>query len=268
MVLWSGCFGGWVIFLTRSKVDPRLWTDCKLFYFMFLFGKHYSSMLLVLLSIEKCFAVYFPLKAKSICTVRMAKWATGIFGVILAGYNIIQFFTYSQFSKPYGRYVCSSSFNRNVELILDNVDSALYSFGPFILMFITNSAIVFKFMKAKCKSNSTESTNQALVKSATRGTAMVVTVSITFLILTAPTAMHMILLRWYNLAYKFPLYRAFINLTQYLNHSINGVLYCIVGSRFRKELLKIFCRKKRPEVGSSSSSINNTGLVTISGSRT
>ena len=34
-------------------------------------------------------------------------------------------------------------------------------------MFITN-VIVFKFMKAKCKSNSTESTNQALSKAATR----------------------------------------------------------------------------------------------------
>ena len=253
-------------FLTRYKVDPRLWTDCKLSSFLYRFGKTYSSMLLVMMSIEKCFAVYFPLKAKSICTIRTAEWATGIIGVILAGYNIIQFHMSSFFSKVLGRYECNYSSDKKVNVILNQVDSVLYSFVPFILMFITNSAIAFKFMKAKCKSNSTESTDQALSKSATRGTAMVVTVSITFLILTAPTAVSLILLRWYPLVYKFPLYRAFMNLTQYLNHSINGVLYCIVGSRFRKELLKIFCRKKRLKSRSTSGS-NNTNLVTISESR-
>ena len=55
-------------------------------------------------------------------------------------------------------------------------------------MFVTNFAIVLRFLGAKCKSsqsNSTESTNQALAKS-----AMVVTVSVTFLLLTSPTAVY------------------------------------------------------------------------------
>ena len=42
-------------------------------------------------------------------------------------------------------------------------------------MLLTNVAIVFKFMTFKFNSNFTESTNQALAKSTTRGTAMVVT---------------------------------------------------------------------------------------------
>ena len=49
-------------------------------------------MLLVLMSIEKCFAVYFPLKSKSICTVKTAGWVSGIVGVILAGYNSMELF--------------------------------------------------------------------------------------------------------------------------------------------------------------------------------
>ena len=92
VVLWSGCFGVWFRHLTRSQVDPRQWTDCKLYYFMFYFGRSYSLTLLVLMSVEKCFAVYFPLKAKSVCTVKTAKWATGTSGVVLAGYNVINFF--------------------------------------------------------------------------------------------------------------------------------------------------------------------------------
>ena len=107
VVLWSGCFGAWFRHLTRGQVDPRQWTDCKLYYFMFYFGRHYSSTFLVLMSFEKCFAVYFPLKSKTVCTVKTAKWATGIVGVILACYNSLHFLDWEfRFSKSYGLHLC------------------------------------------------------------------------------------------------------------------------------------------------------------------
>ena len=203
-------------------------------------------MLLVLMSIEKCFAVYFPLKSMTVCTVRTAKWATGIVGVILAGYDSLNFFLVkSVISKWSGHHSCVPV--SKYTLTIRAVDSILYSFVPFALMFVVNFAIAFKFMRAKCNQrNSTESTNQALSKSATRGTAMVVTVSVAFLLLTAPTAVYNVVYKWYALD-SLPLYRVFMNLTQYLNHSINGVLYCIVGSRFRAEIVKLICQKGKPE---------------------
>ena len=91
MVLWTGCFGNWVRFLTNFKIDPSTWTDCRLYYFLAFFGSHYSSMLLSLMSVEKCFAVYFPLKAKTVCTVRTAKWAAGVAAIVLASYDSVYF---------------------------------------------------------------------------------------------------------------------------------------------------------------------------------
>ena len=185
--------------------------------------------------------------------------------VILTGYDIFQVWGLeSHFIKSYGYRVCI--FVVHFWEILYDVDPILYLFLPFILMFMSNFAIVFKFMKAKCRSNSTESTNQALVKSATRGTAMVVTVSVTFLFLTEPSAVDQALLQVMHLASN-PMYQVFMNFTQYLNHSINGILYCIVGSKFRNELLKIVCRNERPDESSASSSVRNTSVVTISGTR-
>ena len=265
-ILWSGCFVAWIKILTRGRVDPNTWTDCKLGTFLFYVGRHYSSTLLVLMSIEKCFAVYFPLKSKTVCTVRTAKWATGAVGVILAAYDLQWFVVMeSSFDEWSDNYICIE--NEYYYPTLDIIESILYSFGPFILMFITNFAIVLKFMKAKFKSNqSTESTSQALVKSATRGTAMVVTVSVTFLILTAPTAVNQALWHVIYLANN-PIYLVFMIFTQYLNHSINGVLYCIVGSRFRRELLNLFYRKKMCQEISTSHSLNITNVTNISGSR-
>ena len=161
---------------------------------MFYFGNNYSSTLLVMMSVEKCFAVYFPLKSKIVCTIRTAKWATGAAGIVLAAYNVNNFFLFkSHFIKSYNSHFCLYTFDSNVVSILNTVNSVLYSFRPFALMFITNFAIVFKFITGKCKQNSTESTNQALSKSATRGTVMVVTVSVAFLILTTPTAVNLAL---------------------------------------------------------------------------
>ena len=202
------------------------------------------------MSLEKCFAVYFSLKSKIVCTVKTAKRVTGVFGVILAGYNLQWFvFNKPEVSKKSGHYRCVAT--EHYHIVYSIIDSFLYSFGPFALMFVTNFAIVHRFLGAKGKSNqsnSTESTNQALAKSATRGTAMVVTVSVTFLLLTAPTAVYDALSHFINN----PLYHAFMNLTQYLNHSINGVLYIIVGSRFRQEFLNIFYRKKNHKTSSHS----------------
>ena len=125
------------------------------------------------------------------------------------------------------------------------IDSTLYSFGTFTAMLLVNCAIVAKFMKAKCQNifhNSTESTSQALNKYATKGTAMVVTVSITLIVLTAPVSIDQIMSRKLT---PYPLYFVFMISMQYLNHSINGVLYCIVGTKFREELLNLFkCHKK------------------------
>ena len=201
-------------------------------------------MLLVLMSIEKCFAIYFPLKSKTICTVKKAKWATGIVGVVLAISDSAYFFVAkSIILKSSGRHTCV--YTGNYRVIADTIGSILYSFGPFTLLFITNFAICLKLMTAKCnQNNSSQSTNQALAKSATRGTVMVVTVSVTFLILTAPTAVYAAVIHHFRLD-DVPFYRDFMNLTQCLNHSINGVLYCFVGSKFRVELVKLFNRKRK-----------------------
>ena len=171
------------------------------------------------------------------------------------------FFTEPEFSKRLGHYFCSFTDPNHAYLLV--IDSFLYSFGSFTLIFVSNFSILLKFMRAKCKSSSTESTNQALAMFEPRGTVMVVTVSVTCLLLTAPTALNIPHNGTVLLAYN-PLYRAFMNLTQYLNHSINGVLYIIVRSRFRKELLKIFGRKERSVGLSCSHSVNNmTDLARI-----
>ena len=122
-------------------------------------------------------------------------------------------------------------------------------------------------MSSKCRrtqNNLTDSTNQALTKSATRGTAMVVTVSVTFLLLTAPTGVDDALTSIMQLGTN-PLYRAFMNITQYINHSINGILYIIVDSKFRRELFNLFQHKQTRGNTPTVYSVNRTIVTSLNG---
>ena len=133
VVLWSGCFITWIEILTHDRVYPDTWTDCKPGYYLFYFGRHYSSMLLVLMSIEKCFAVYFPLKSKTVCTVRTAKWVTGVAGIILGGFNVQWLVVMEAAFDEWNDYICVE--NEYYYPTLDIIDTTFYSFGCFALMF-------------------------------------------------------------------------------------------------------------------------------------
>ena len=50
------------------------------------------------MAIEKLFALYFPLKSKTVCTVKTAKWATGVSAFIFLIYNI-QYLIFYKFVK-------------------------------------------------------------------------------------------------------------------------------------------------------------------------
>ena len=259
-MLWVGAFVAWFRYLTKWKVDPWQWADCKLSFFFFYFFRHYSSSLLIAMSIEKFFALYFPFKSKTVCTVKTAKWVTGVSALIFLSYDVQYLILYKSIKRNGVVFPCIS-INKNHLAILDTVDSILYSFGPFTIMLLVNCAIIAKFMKAKCQNilqNSTESTSQALNKYATKGTAMVVTVSVTFIILTAPVSVNTFTRTKLRL---YPLYYVFMISMQYINHSINCVLYCIVGTKFREELIKLFkCQRKTSGVNYQQST---TGVSTV-----
>ena len=86
-------------------------------------------------------------------------------------------------------------------------------------MFAANCLIISKFMIAKWQSRQggTESVNQALSKSATKGSAMLLTVSFAFIILTSPIGITQFAI--YGTSHP-QLFFGITVILQYLNHSI------------------------------------------------
>ena len=250
-MLFVGPVISWIIALTRRKVYPYAWTDCKFAYFIFYFFQHFSSALLVIMSVEKFLVLYLPLKTKRICTVKIAKRVVSITALLYISFESQFFFVIDAHTKN-GKINCVFvRVSESYPLILNRIDSVLYSFGPFIIMTVTNCAIIYKFLIATCKNSGsgTESTNQALSKSAIRGCLMLVTVSVTFIILTGPVSVIYFITKSPD-----PILTANIYVLADLNHAINAALYCVVGSRFRREVLDVLCCRKMKRSNSMSAS--------------
>ena len=225
-VLWCEGFVAWVGPVSQWTINLYALTDCKLVYFIYHFGAQYSSMLLTVMSVEKFFALYFPFDSKAYCTVGTAKWVTSILASLIAGVNVPTFI-YHQYNGYYCIIIRHSSF-------IFMVDTVFYALIPIMIMFLANTAIIYKLMYIKYKGIS--HTIESVSKSSTRGSVMVVTVSLAFLILTSPSAVYSAANLW---TASYSIGKLLVTSMIYLNHSINGILYCIFGQKFRKELFKL-----------------------------
>ena len=200
--------------------------------------------------VEKFFALYFPLLAKRLCDVKTAKMVTSVSLCLYFAYDVQIFFVF----ETLGSLDCHIP-SQSYQVVFDRLDSILYSFGPFTIMIITNTVIIYKLMSIKKKERKEESNpaGQAISKSATKGTAMLIVVSLMFVVLTVPMA----IARYLN-SLDTPWVQVPSYIMQHVNHSINGVLYCIVGSKFRRELFKILpCCSRRNRV--ENQSLTETG---------
>ena len=143
-----------------------------------------------MMSVEKIIALYFPFKSRNVCTVRTAKWASGIAFVFFCLLNFFWFFVVKALKGDRGvRNVACVFEDFFVKFYLnwERIDGVLYSFCPFPIMAFTNIAIIYKFIQAKWtnrRCGRTESKNHALDNAAIRGTAILITVTMTFVILT------------------------------------------------------------------------------------
>ena len=68
--------------------DINILTNCTVGQFILYFGTNYSAALLAIISTEKFFALYFPFKAKTMCTVHTAKIVSAVTALIYVAYDL------------------------------------------------------------------------------------------------------------------------------------------------------------------------------------
>lgn len=134
-ILWTGCLIPWIAFLTHGAINPRTWTDCKLYTFLFYFRRHYSWALLAVMCIEKCYAMYFPLKAISVCTVKTAKLVSLFTGIAFVVFDCQLLFLYETYKDINGKKHCRYE-PESYESTYIRMDSVFFCVVLFTIMIV------------------------------------------------------------------------------------------------------------------------------------
>ena len=125
------------------------------------------------------------------------------------------------------------------------IDLTVASICPFVIIFTCNMAIIlYIFFHSRATRRELHSGQRVKFSSMT---AMLVTVSITFIILTMPVCIFLSVCEGCmdEADEKTNLIFTALNLWSYLNYCINCFLYCLSGPKFRKEVKDMFFSIRR-----------------------
>ncbi|XP_052699546.1 neuromedin-U receptor 2-like [Crassostrea angulata] len=238
--------------LTLFQTDLRALSNvgCKAFFVIFKTAKMSSSWFLVFICWERFVAVWFPLKAKLICTKRVAV------GLILAVYIFIFTYTsvWSYASQITPKGICHpdvydksdpNEVSRFGAFLLGGL--SIYSLIPMCFLITMTPMIALKLTRhgQKRKSMVGKSARKATSQDTNRTTIMLVGVMVAYILLISPvTALHMsaFFLRvnaFGSNALGFLVFKEVSQILEQINYAINFFLYVLTSSMFRQGFKEI-----------------------------
>ncbi len=117
--------------------------------------------------------------------------------------------------------------------------SIMYCFLPFIVIIILNIIIIVQLILAKVRS-SDSGQQSALSKKAVSTAILLLSVSLSFLVLTIPYVVVLIKKDVLGVEVSSEIW-VYAIISSYINHSSNAAMYTFLGPKFRKEVLKLLC---------------------------
>ena len=225
----------------RSIILYSDWT-CRVTVYVYFISRSMSALTLSIITVERAFAVTWPLKLGNMDIRRHSLLAAGILiGVVCIMYFPLLLFVSKESYLLGGIEECLIlSTYLAYSLTFTWIEFAMSSMLPVITMILSDILITCALRKSQqmiCKHND-KSTNHVIL--------MLLTASIVFIILRIPHVIFM-----YMQLFPLPTPVSCINnilhvfayvayLCDCIGHSINMFLYCITGCKFRKALKGLF----------------------------
>ncbi len=252
-MLWIGCFVYWLMWFTYGHVNLQVNMTCQLYWFLYYVFKHASVWVLVCMTGERCAAIMIPLKAKTFSNIKVAKIVSSVIVSVWVVLESQWFFTATKIEGN-GAVCCNYFKYADFYEVFDNM---FYSILPCVLIFVLNIVIISKLVLARLKYANSDQVS-TLSKNAVSTSIMLLSVSITFTVLTIPWAVIDILLYIFEYNVSKAVYVLGMVLF-YTNHSCNAIMYALLGKKFRQEVIKFLCRR-----GFGISSTENTESTIMS----
>lgn len=247
MALFLPCLHMLIYIQTNGEVDITIIADCKIAFIVYYIFKHYSAWILVCLTIDRFIHTWFPLQVKSWITAQKIKIVLTVNGVILICLNLVH--TIGLTVGGDGSCVPSNqAFVWLFTHVWRLLDTFLYCWIPSVLIISFNFLIVLK-MVVKIPCMATTITN-SLNKTANKSTPMLVITTSTFVLLTCPLSIYLVLQDSFVIIEPNDSTVVTFTLLSISNNAINFYIYILTSKILRQDLMSLF--KRRNVVASSS----------------
>lgn len=275
VVLLVGCLRRWVFEVFGEDLLNESAAACYSLNFLQYWSFDVAVWILVAMTIDRVIVVMAPLKSHLYATKKRASIALVSLMILCAIINCHLFATTYLKESPGGN-ICTAraEYDDFFEHIWSWLDASIYSFIPFTVLLILNIIIILSMSRAdRRKRQMTNRLHTPRSKADRRGainprkmTVMLLSVTSVFILLTAPSMGLMIVRKRGELYFdftnyrdvaKYTLIRQIARILLYLNHGINFFLYCITGTKFRRELASLLrcqsSKERRRELNMRSS---------------
>ncbi|XP_062571917.1 growth hormone secretagogue receptor type 1-like [Saccostrea cucullata] len=257
-VLYLSAFKTWFRVLTGYELLHQSDAACKILIFLTHFFVHFSAWLIVAITVERFLAVWFPLRATTMCSLARAKFATAMIAMIFILINSHIFWTAELYSLPSGQVRCMSYAYQNlVCVVFPWIYLVLYSFLPVLVLLLFNTLIIVNLVKTKSLFQAMTKTDQQMRYDHQKLAICLLVISFTWIFTTLPRPLYQLLMKTPTSTEKQAealFVRTLSFILMYINHAVNFFIYGITGQRFRMELKRLFlCRVhlRKPKVKST-----------------
>ena len=269
-VLYTGLLVSWVLVLWGVEVRSAHGVVCKLGVWLLNACAVSSPWLLVLVTLQRAASVIWPHRLNASCT--RGRTITALVSILLLVGLLYSHLLYGFDLVSTGTVTYCSMGSRGYKAFMDGIwlriDMWIYSLLPFTLLVISNGVLIVKLTKAVKAAGAkltTVSSDQVSSrrKKASATSVTLISVSTTFVVLTLPITVKNVVFSLYNsdvvssLQPEHIALRSFVDafcyMLVYWNYAINFYVYCLTGTKFRLEFLKLVCfwRRRRSELDSS-----------------
>ena len=259
LVLYTGLLRQWIYYTFDYDIRHFNEIVCKIHLWLVYTCLDLSAWIIMALTVDRVIATWWPFRARRLCTRTGAIKVVATIVVFLLIVN--SHFLYGVANKTHTGnngtvikeekcvpvYEDYFEFLVNVWMIFDLLKLCLV---PFTVILVGNICIVVKLMKSQRRlTNMNESSIRHRSSSAAVSslTVMMLVLSTMFLITTLPFSVYIIGEHYWGqtedtqTVATLELWWAIVNMLMYTNNCVNFLLYCLSGSRFRKEARQLFC---------------------------
>ena len=259
LTLLIGPTGMYINKVYNIQIENQYLVICKTNRYLKSVLSYVANWLIIIFTIFRVIAVYWPHKANIYCTRKrayMAVFLTYVLSVLVNLDSLIFIEHIPKYDRA-GRFMFNHGWfegSRHTYYRFYNqwILLVTMSIVPFIILISGNLMIIYKMIKYKIqRKHMSVETNSTDAESMT---AMLISISLLFLVTQVPAIVVGIVRkrtqdvpRSEEFLVRFYLIDGICKLLKWVNHALNFVCYCIAGRRFREEMVAMVrqCFRKK-----------------------